>query len=175
MWDQLIFRNIRCLDFRIIPTYVGSTSEGHPGISQRSNHSHVCGINAFDAINSLCTFESFPRMWDQLRSAGCPAVPSRIIPTYVGSTLAAQPVAARPANHSHVCGINIDLLHNIYRFLESFPRMWDQLSFSSISFMFLRIIPTYVGSTSIPRGEMRELPNHSHVCGINPSSRCRPG
>ena len=167
MWDQLIFRNIRCLDFRIIPTYVGSTREIRRPDDDAANHSHVCGINYTRKTRMKVRFESFPRMWDQLRSAGCPAVPSRIIPTYVGSTLAAQPVAARPANHSHVCGINIYLLHNIYRFLESFPRMWDQLSFSSISFMFLRIIPTYVGSTSIPRGEMRELPNHSHVCGIN--------
>ena len=31
----------------------------------------------------------------------------------------------------------------------------------------MRIIPTYVGSTLLPRHQPPPVPNHSHVCGIN--------
>ena len=45
--------------------------------------------------------------------------------------------------------------------------MWDQL-FPPVARSFsLRIIPTYVGSTSRRVMGYTTIPNHSHVCGIN--------
>ena len=70
--------------------------------------------------------ESFPRMWDQ------PAIPergihaARIIPTYVGSTNLNDYIFLVKANHSHVCGINVEFEVSERYPDESFPRMWDQ-------------------------------------------------
>ena len=50
---------------------------------------------------------------------------------------------------------------------ESFPRMWDQRYFCKLAFGVIRIIPTYVGSTSFTRYYISLITNHSHVCGIN--------
>ena len=51
--------------------------------------------------------------------------------------------------------------------IESFPRMWDQQRRRSVDDCPDRIIPTYVGSTSLCIKYARSAANHSHVCGIN--------
>ena len=65
MWDQRINPLLRCLDPRIIPTYVGSTSQAQTRAAGASNHSHVCGINFVASRKWSAYSESFPRMWDQ--------------------------------------------------------------------------------------------------------------
>ena len=128
MWDQL-FDGISCGRVaRIIPTYVGSTSSWVAHCILLSNHSHVCGINPFHKKNKISPRESFPRMWDQLSCIPLLSESSRIIPTYVGST--------------------VWQLSELDCYLESFPRMWDQLDERLALWVLQRIIPTYVGSTS---------------------------
>ena len=167
MWDQRINRHLRHLRRRIIPTYVGSTYPV-PGIASKyTNHSHVCGINQYLAIRVGGTFESFPRMWDQLGKLLLAFRFERIIPTYVGSTLQTIPLSGGGTNHSHVCGINDEMDELDEGMIESFPRMWDQRNTGMISRICFRIIPTYVGST-INHFQCHAVPpNHSHVCGIN--------
>ena len=53
---------------------------------------------------------------------------------------------------------------------ESFPRMWDQHKEAGRRLSFQRIIPTYVGSTKPGTTVVMLIPNHSHVCGINPTN-----
>ena len=67
-------------------------------------------------------------MWDQRVLTGGRVEISRIIPTYVGST--------------------VWQLSELDCYLESFPRMWDQLDERLALWVLQRIIPTYVGSTS---------------------------
>ena len=111
------------------------------------NHSHVCGINFKRFACHLRHTESFPRMWDQpFRPPGIGAR-SRIIPTYVGSTVFKSLHVFYFPNHSHVCGINVDQWYSRAAHSESFPRMWDQPAFRFQLVSKLRIIPTYVGST----------------------------
>ena len=139
----------------------------------------------------ICKSESFPCMWDQLGPLCIVACGGRIIPTYVGSTI---PLGRRPTprtNHSHVCGINIDIAMPRLFLIESFPRMWDQRNIHILHFAGIesfprmwdqrprrhvchtkrRIIPTYVGSTARCVLQVRCPSNHSHVCGIN-ISKC---
>ena len=92
---------------------------------------------------------------------------TRIIPTYVGSTRRAERGRIVFSNHSHVCGINITKLISTFETYESFPRMWDQRDDRKTFRCVLRIIPTYVGSTSSARLIQWQSSNHSHVCGIN--------
>ena len=70
MWDQHIIVSGGPQARRIIPTYVGSTAFETLYIWERSNHSHVCGINFREGMDDLEECESFPRMWDQLESGG---------------------------------------------------------------------------------------------------------
>ena len=150
MWDQRHLRASRARGVRIIPTYVGSTMCSTALRTRRANHSHVCGINPLPELRHWPSPESFPRMWDQHPNNDGSHFIVRIIPTYVGSTL--------------------DDSFCISYHLESFPRMWDQLFFSLSVTSSSRIIPTYVGST-FQFISLHVLPsNHSHVCGINPSS-----
>ena len=87
MWDQRPAEPQRSCLRRIIPTYVGSTLRQAFRLQRTPNHSHVCGINEPREPTDSCDDESFPRMWDQLRASLLRFRTSRIIPTYVGSTL----------------------------------------------------------------------------------------
>ena len=127
MWDQRYLLRPQNNYERIIPTYVGSTESGRSYMKQ--------------------PFESFPRMWDQPYRDSNNDGFGRIIPTYVGSTQRIRILKFKEANHSHVCGINRPSPPAPPGPGESFPRMWDQLS-------WLHNLCTV--ST-----------NHSHVCGIN--------
>ena len=150
MWDQRLKYVVFTNPPRIIPTYVGSTSSAGYDEGRDSNHSHVCGINRTSCTSRTVGNESFPRMWDQPAALHFVVRQERIIPTYVGSTL--------------IC-----LLFSVHA-LESFPRMWDQpLSDSAENYTY-RIIPTYVGSTFRHSPRWKQSPNHSHVCGINPTN-----
>ena len=106
-------------------------------------------------------------MWDQLDLLRSDINPNRIIPTYVGSTTTADGYELHSSNHSHVCGINSIVVLVTLSSGESFPRMWDQLFTRSCDCVDVRIIPTYVGSTTAFRSADRDRSNHSHVCGIN--------
>ena len=110
-------------------------------------------------------------MWDQRSQRGRAWFPSRIIPTYVGSTSGRISWRARSANHSHVCGINSEEEINQAIKDESFPRMWDQRVHRRPDDAARRIIPTYVGSTRLVVCLDALSPNHSHVCGINRAGR----
>ena len=147
MWDQQDFMQLRGREERIIPTYVGSTQYPPWSACRISNHSHVCGINAYGNENLGYVVESFPRMWDQrcFRLLRPPAL--RIIPTYVGSTRNYTGNSKKTPNHSHVCGINMAGMKLFPDKYESFPRMWDQQQPYQWSYVVRRIIPTYVGST----------------------------
>ena len=135
-----------------------------------ANHSHVCGINGAIGMFPLSCTESFPRMWDQLHAISEFRQFVRIIPTYVGSTSLSRRICIRYSNHSHVCGINVIHHFALSSFSESFPRMWDQQRNISITVDGDRIIPTYVGSTYASLPFSLYTSNHSHVCGINPST-----
>ena len=152
---------------RIIPTYVGSTTVNDKADWFPANHSHVCGINWGIVDGLIFDNESFPRMWDQLFIITLFWLPRRIIPTYVGSTLADSEFRRIHTNHSHVCGINAPHSATSPASSESFPRMWDQLIVTNDDGLQYRIIPTYVGSTSRWTYVSYHRPNHSHVCGIN--------
>ena len=114
-------------------------------------------------------------MWDQLCfTLKCKGF-SRIIPTYVGSTLFHADVQRLFSNHSHVCGINFFIQCSKKGTIESFPRMWDQHADEKHSIPRIRIIPTYVGSTESNGIPYIHMTNHSHVCGINgPSESEKP-
>ena len=111
--------------------------------------------------------ESFPRMWDQLPEKKDIKTVLRIIPTYVGSTICILRISQPDANHSHVCGINQEVLQKAADLFESFPRMWDQPCRLCADTLCFRIIPTYVGSTKFIIKIKHCSTNHSHVCGIN--------
>ena len=149
MWDQLQALCKRLHEIRIIPTYVGSTHKNSRQKPQKTNHSHVCGINqVLQKVVSIRS-ESFPRMWDQPLQCDVLHIKRRIIPTYVGST---SPVSGEKdpcSNHSHVCGINMLPSSAATPSAESFPRMWDQPDNVRNRNGITRIIPTYVGSTAV--------------------------
>ena len=167
MWDQRLGTSKRRLPLRIIPTYVGSTKRRDLNCALYANHSHVCGINVTAFSPSVAPDESFPRMWDQQLREVVRRLIERIIPTYVGSTPAWPFTLWNDTNHSHVCGINYSTASAADEWLESFPRMWDQLLLGSLIAFSFRIIPTYVGSTPSIKRTKYHPANHSHVCGIN--------
>ena len=113
MWDQPFLKIRQNEIFRIIPTYVGSTT-GRAALRLRvANHSHVCGINPCRPYWCSVPRESFPRMWDQRSKELLIYICGRIIPTYVGSTSAGYIEKYAAANHSHVCGINASTITDL--------------------------------------------------------------
>ena len=115
--------------------------------------------------------ESFPRMWDQLARNSAIKISDRIIPTHVGSTVSNPFLNFSKTNHSHACGINTNCKSKTDIVNESFPRMWDQQADIYLLFIYVRIIPTHVGSTTDAFCKLLTITNHSHACGINPLQR----
>ena len=110
-------------------------------------------------------------MWEVLQLAvSCSGI-SRITPTYVGSTIISKFRFNCLKDHPHVCGKYPTSLTSESVNQGSPPRMWEVRDVVVGFVNFLRITPTYVGSTGDVRGDIVESRDHPHVCGKYSISR----
>ena len=71
---------------RLIPTCVGSTSDGRNLTAFHPAHPHVCGEHNLDESRANPGCGSSPRVWGALEGVNHKACVARLIPTCVGST-----------------------------------------------------------------------------------------
>ena len=172
----------------IIPTCVGSMLCAVLFPLYFSDHPHVCGEHSyyywfsampkgssprvwgasFHALAIIGEEGSSPRVWGALMGAPCIRIPSRIIPTCVGSIYKDGRERRRSEDHPHVCGEHeLDEDQLLYDYGSS-PRVWGAYEQRVAPIQAERIIPTCVGSIwqgcCIPRG----YADHPHVCGEHP-------
>ena len=88
----------------IIPTRVGSTSQGVCEAQAGWDHPHACGEHKSTADTMMHHQGSSPRVWGA-RAQSWPRVPQDgIIPTRVGSTESSTTVSTPSRDHPHACG-----------------------------------------------------------------------
>ena len=149
MWEVLK-KNINVtLCSRITPTYVGSTNFTPLITPSIKDHPHVCGkYYQYNGI-VVVVLGSPPRMWEVLVVEEQETRIYRITPTYVGSTKHQHKHYNISKDHPHVCGKYYALQVMSYSSRGSPPRMWE-VQFCRVHFVpYLRITPTYVGSTVV--------------------------
>ena len=131
---------------RIIPTCVGSImAQTHLREIPR-DHPHVCGEHANTREITAHDRGSSPRVWGALMGAPCIRIPSRIIPTCVGSIQWRAWSRQIRWDHPHVCGEHPSPALSSVPSKGSSPRVWGASTGNVSSSSATGIIPTCVGS-----------------------------
>ena len=112
---------------RVIPTRVGTTGIATLDITATTGHPHACGDydSASEPAGGL--LGSSPRVWGLRLHRGADALPHRVIPTRVGTTMRATRMGRRPSGHPHACGDYGQGGGGVCSGYGSSPRVWGLL------------------------------------------------
>ena len=144
-WGLLLETNIAFLVDRSIPTCVGTTRPWCPPVHMWTGHPHVRGDYGQALLAPYADAGPSPRAWGLRSPEEAARAWRRAIPTCVGTTGRATPVAKeRPGPSPRAWG------------LRPRPRPWRQRC---------RAIPTCVGTTEVQRGLEGLGSGHPHVRG----------
>ena len=132
---------------RIIPTRVGTSTEGLYRNMTLQDHPHACGDKSVNFSLISSGTGSSPRVWGQVTKKMVDDLKARIIPTRVGTRKIRFPVLFFCQDHPHACG-DKKLYHTLVKPRSgSSPRVWGQ-EVIIFSFAYIhRIIPTRVGTS----------------------------
>ena len=147
MWEVHSVAKRLLYNFRITPTYVGSTKLGGGNDMAMWDHPHVCGKYLIYLQVIEMVVGSPPRMWEVLTLLFISDISFRITPTYVGSTITEEVQVIDSGDHPHVCGKYFSASAIGLPASGSPPRMWEVRTTQLIHLYYCRITPTYVGST----------------------------
>ena len=147
MWGQ-VYQYLGILQyFRIIPTRVGTSDKLCTCSCVLRDHPHACG----DKLRADSTFfrisGSSPRVWGQVSASDYKVIPTRIIPTRVGTRMRCIRMIYRMQDHPHACGDKLIVQLLFFGFKGSSPRVWGQVFPKPAHRDTRRIIPTRVGTS----------------------------
>ena len=126
MWGQDLITSCTRTHIRIIPTRVGTRGASLLSCHGLSDHPHACGDQR--------------RPEARRRSLCC------IIPTRVGTRNALLYNRQQIKDHPHACGDKVYFAIAPLRITGSSPRVWGQVFIPFVFSVFIRIIPTRVGT-----------------------------
>ncbi len=109
-------------------------------------------------------------MWGQVSFTVFDSPSTGIIPTRVGTRLPLPSVDIPKEDHPHACG---DKNHNTPRTgheAGSSPRVWGQVVKHKINVLYVRIIPTRVGTSHSRFLSLQLRKDHPHACGDKKTS-----
>ena len=86
-------------------------------------------------------------MWGQVAIEEGIIVSAGIIPTRVGTSATQDGLYTPFEDHPHACGDKFPIVRRISKGLGSSPRVWGQGSFAVRFAVFVRIIPTRMGTS----------------------------
>ena len=165
MWGQAHSKHAVTRIVGIIPTRVGTSNIKITNNVIYKDHPHACGDKTKLSHSFHKSTGSSPRVWGQAYSGSDVTTPKGIIPTRVGTSLSLLPFGLSLWDHPHACG-DKTFSKNTGRCLQgSSPRVWGQVEGVPSRFIVYRIIPTRVGTSSIARGEHKQVRDHPHACG----------
>ncbi len=145
MWGQVNKWQLLRSKTRIIPTRVG-TSE-----------------RIF--IRPLTAIGSSPRVWGQEALNLYSVLPIRNIPTRVGTRPSSDPIPEPKTDHPHACGDKYQVSVEFFAISGSSPRVWGQVYHIIEKIVYIRIIPTRVGTRVSSTASGFEERDHPHACG----------
>ena len=165
MWGQVNSRTPTRQGIRIIPTRVGTRWIAVINQAVNEDHPHACG----DKYRQMAVIRncggSSPRVWGQVATYMADFETTGIIPTRVGTRLAAYHHIGDFRDHPHACGDKNLTRLTLLLFPGSSPRVWGQAFYNVVFFGCNRIIPTRVGTSSFCLPFLFPIKDHPHACG----------
>ena len=171
MWGQVFYQNYHIIPLRIIPTRVGTSCSVRLSATIPRDHPHACGDKSSQAVKSISSEGSSPRVWGQDCTLYTVLKCTRIIPTRVGTSGQVVCACVGMRDHPHACGDKGNEFLFIKSRLGSSPRVWGQVFYQNYHIIPLRIIPTRVGTSCSVRLSATIPRDHPHACGDKRSSR----
>ena len=125
----------------------------------------MCGEHAGTPRQTLPSQGSSPRVWGASNGPAQKWEHVRIIPTCVGSIVQRSERLCGGADHPHVCGEHLRRTGVTMQRQGSSPRVWGAYATLPPSQGTFGIIPTCVGSMTMPCVLPLMVRDHPHVCG----------
>ena len=152
VWGQVCYICRYTIQFRIIPTRVGTSDTRTLCVKKFQDHPHACGDKSSFSEIFQFLLGSSPRVWGQVLNVVQVCHFMRIIPTRVGTRHFPTFRVYYRWDHPHACG-DKDFDAALKAGVKgSSPRVWGQDLHRSISCTAGGIIPTRVGTSA---GERR--------------------
>ena len=104
VWGQGVGGYMRVVNYRIIPTRVGTRVYERNITTAGQDHPHACGDKNFAEVSRSPRKGSSPRVWGQGGILAKSLVNVRIIPTRVGTSYGDIVLYSLPWDHPHACG-----------------------------------------------------------------------
>ena len=149
----------------IIPTRVGTSRCSLRSYLSFQDHPHACGDKVSAELEYVPISGSSPRVWGQDGTPLTLTYPTGIIPTRVGTRLFGFCWRLLYQDHPHACGDKINIKANTFLDAGSSPRVWGQVALIIFGVMWLRIIPTRVGTSDKKHNLTQQQKDHPHACG----------
>ena len=111
------------------------------------DHPHACGDKLFPVKSITRSTGSSPRVWGQAQYYFAVAHGHRIIPTRVGTRVSSFSDLHKIWDHPHACGDKLPFDRFKRKVQGSSPRVWGQVQMFLHRLLWLRIIPTRVGTS----------------------------
>ena len=130
VWGQAFQHLALATGVPIIPTRVGTSRRNARNVQRYKDHPHACGDKNWEHLNQVLKLGSSPRVWGQAEMEALDAVPCRIIPTRVGTSITTTVYLMPGEDHPHACGDKSHQFEVFQRRLGSSPRVWGQVYYT---------------------------------------------
>ncbi len=165
VWGQGVGGYMRVVNYRIIPTRVGTSYVCKQNEGTQQDHPHACGDKYTFGIAAIPSMGSSPRVWGQAGITFPLSSLQRIIPTRVGTRNLYFAPFCRIRDHPHACGDKLRIKSRLRQIVGSSPRVWGQAPSSWVVCSIYGIIPTRVGTSRKIFTGRGSVGDHPHACG----------
>ena len=134
-------------------------------LNAKEDHPHAYGDKMFATVNLSLLSGSSPRVWGQEEEHRGAKAWDRIIPTRMGTSFSLCYLIKRFLDHPHAYGDKTSGYFQSVTGVGSSPRVWGQAFSNNAFFIFIRIIPTRMGTSSRRFYTRSNRQDHPHAYG----------
>ncbi len=149
--DKCAVTLCRFLIPRIIPTRMGTRATTQIVCLQGRDHPHAYGDKKIARLSDGVLKGSSPRVWGQVAQINSLERDGRIIPTRMGTSTVSPQSDNSDKDHPHAYGDKFLYTFPSYLFFQSSPRVWGQVKPLYLQGLGVRIIPTRMGTSRLPK------------------------
>ena len=165
IWGTLNGADLKTVNVRITPTYMGNTFGTITAIWFCKDHPHIYGEHQFCDILCCFIWGSPPHIWGTLWQADETNTIFRITPTYMGNTYLLDDIYPEYRDHPHIYGEHLLIQQQVMVSMGSPPHIWGTLIEVEQPESKFRITPTYMGNTILNVFLLGIAQDHPHIYG----------
>ena len=147
VWGQAHQVQRKGLQYRIIPTRMGTSQCGSLSAPVVEDHPHAYGDKQHCVPTCTAWQGSSPRVWGQEYPLHVFVDSYRIIPTRMGTSLSHYHSPNKRRDHPHAYGDKYRCILRAVKLVGSSPRVWGQVYLRSLHRDNAGIIPTRMGTS----------------------------